>query len=108
MASSSDSWGRGPKSDSPLGFLGSAADGRPARRDEAGTLGGLGGAEAPRLRLLLGALRVDGRELAARLLGWRLVGGRLLGAAGLRRLDAGGSVLASPALRATALVLGRR
>src|SRR5262245_22560767 len=39
MASSSESWGRGPNSDGPAGFAGSAAAGRP-RRDELGALAG--------------------------------------------------------------------
>ena len=62
MASSSESWGRGPNSDGPPGFAGSAAAGRP-RRDELGALAGCGsvtsgrGAREP-LRALLERLLV--------------------------------------------------
>jgi hypothetical protein len=56
MASSSESWGRGPNNDGPPGFAGSAAAGRP-RRDETGALDGCGsvtsgpGARGPLLAL---------------------------------------------------------
>lgn len=71
MASSSESWGRGPNNDGPPGVAGSAAAGRP-RRDEVGALGGCGSVtsgrgareplRAPFERLLAAGSAVRGPE----------------------------------------------
>jgi hypothetical protein len=75
MASSSESCGIGPNKETPLGWTGSPADGRPARR-EPRELGGLLGDRAEELRLLptVAAPRPLGGR--AELDGLRLLGAR--------------------------------